>query len=109
MDSQLERRSAPRVAVEYPVFYYYLPPNAARSRMIDLSVGGAAVEAPDPFPIGSTTSFVCVMGGGDVVEFTARVISVRPMTDEKFRIGVAFTHLSDTARQRVAEATHAYA
>ncbi len=103
-----ERRSAPRIPVEYPVFFHYLPPNPPETRMLDLSIGGAAIEAPDPFPIGSKTSFVFVTTLQQVIECTARVIWVSPLSESKYRVGVCFTSMNDDARQQIAKATLAH-
>lgn len=100
-----ERRSVPRREVNYTVFFYYALPESPTTKMLDLSAGGAAVEAFDALPIGSETSFVFVMNRSNAIECRARVISVQPHSDCKYRIGVRFTGLSDAARQLVAQAT----
>lgn len=105
MSSLIERRTHPRVTVDYSVFYYYTLPNHPETKMLNLSMEGAAIEALDPFPVGARTSFVFVLGKAQVVHCQARVVSVAPLPNSKYRIGVRFTELSDEGRQLVARAT----
>lgn len=104
-----ERRSGPRFTVDYIVFFHYLLPNRPTTRMIDLSMEGAAVEALDALPVGSQTSFVFAMNEQDVIECFARVISVVPLTDCKYRVGVSFVGLTANGRQLVTLATQSAA
>jgi hypothetical protein len=103
MQSNSERRSSPRVAVNYSVIYHYTPPYAPPTKMLNLSVEGAAVEALDPLPVGAKTSFVFVVDTRRVVDCQAQVISVQPLPDSRYRVGVRFTHLSEQGRELVSQ------
>ena len=105
MDHTHERRSAPRVEVDYAVFFYYLPPNTPSTKMLNLSVGGAALEALDPLPLGSRTSFVVVTNTREVIECSGHVTHVRPLSDSKYQIGIRFIDLTETARELLWQAT----
>lgn len=102
-----ERRSAPRIVVNYPVIFFYAPPNRPATKMLDLSAQGAAVETDDPLPIGASTSFLFLMNEHDVIECNARVISVQPLAPSKYRVGVRFLRLADKARELVLSLTQA--
>lgn len=105
MEQTFERRSAPRIAVDFPVFYHYLPPNPPPTKLFNLSIGGAAVEALDPLPLGSKTSFVIVTHNRDVIECSGQVTYVSPLTESRYRIGVRFNGLSETAHELLAQVT----
>lgn len=101
MQPNTDRRSSPRVPVDYSVIYHYTPPYAPPTKMLDLSLEGASLEALDPLPVGAKTSFVFVLDMRRVVDCQAQVISVMPLSNSRYRIGVRFTHLTAHGRELV--------
>lgn len=69
--------------------------------MLDLSPEGALLEALDPLPIGAKTSFVFVLDMHRVVDCQAQVISVLPLSESRYRLGVRFTHLTEQGRELI--------
>lgn len=92
--TQNERRTSPRMPVRYPIVYFYAPPNSPRMHTIDLSEGGAAIEAQDPLPLGAAVSFMIVAGNDQVVETNATVVHVRAAAQSPYRVGVSFPSLT---------------
>lgn len=101
--SNNERRSSPRVAVDYTVFYDYSVANRPKTKLLDVSIEGAGLEALTPAPIGTVTSFVFVTHRFQAIPCQAQVCSVRPLADGKFRLGVRFLRLSEQGKQLVTQ------
>jgi len=101
--SERERRALPRVAVQCPISYFYLPPSPTSpdTHVVDLSLKGARIEVPDPLIPGSVIAFQIITSERQVVDARARVIHVQPRADAFFRVGVQFTALSETARAQI--------
>ncbi|HZQ07844.1 MAG TPA: PilZ domain-containing protein [Anaerolineae bacterium] len=93
MNGVRERRVSPRFAAQYPVFYYYLPYSAPRTRTINLSKGGAGIEALDRLPLGASVAFLIVMDEDKILNATGTVIHVEPREDARYSIGVQFSAL----------------
>lgn len=104
MPSKTERRASPRVAVDLPVFYAYSLANRPKTNVLDLSVEGAGLEALEPLAIGSVTSFVFVTSAFQAIACQAKVMSLQPLPDAKYRVGVRFLNISEEGRQVVAQA-----
>lgn len=99
--------AARRVAVDFPVIFYYAATHAPHTRMLDLGLDGATLVALDPLPLGSKTSFVFVLNQREVIECAGRVVSVQPLERARYRVEVDFVELSDATRMLVAKAVEA--
>jgi hypothetical protein len=97
--SERERRNVPRVSVQCPIKYFYLPPSAnpPETHVVDLNLKGARIEVPDPLIPGSVIAFQIITSERQVVDARARVIHVLPEPNAYFRVGVQFLVLSDNA------------
>ena len=101
MQPDIERRSSPRVAVDYTVFYDYSVANRPKTKLLDVSIEGAGLEALKPADIGTVTSFVFVTHGFQAIPCQAQVCSIRPLGDGKYRLGVRFLRLPEEGKQIV--------
>jgi PilZ domain len=99
----IDRRSSPRVAVDYTVFYDYSVGNRPKTKLLDVSIEGAGLEALNPADVGTVTSFVFVTHGFQAIPCQAEVCSIRPLNDGKYRLGVRFLRLSDEGKQLVTQ------
>lgn len=97
--TRIERRTSPRVPVRYPIVYFYAAPNSPRMHTIDLSEGGAAIEAQDPLPLGAAISFVIVAGNDHVVEANGTVVHVHAAPQVPYRVGVSFPSTTPGVRE----------
>ena len=97
-ETNIERRMSPRVPVRYPITYSYLPPNPPPTRTIDLSEGGAAIEALDPLPVSAAITFLIVADKDQVVEGRATVVHVQSGPSFPYRMGIRFSGLSPNDR-----------
>ena len=99
MLSERERRNVPRVSVQCPIKYFYLPPSAnpPETHVVDLNLKGARIEVPDPLIPGSVIAFQIITSERQVVDAHGRVIHVQAEPNAFFRVGVQFLALSDTA------------
>ena len=104
MLSDHERRTLPRVSVQCPIKYFYLPPspNPPETHVVDLNVKGARVEVPDPLIPGSVIAFQIITSERQVVDLRARVIHVQAEPNAFFRVGVQFLVLSANAHTLIA-------
>jgi len=104
MVSPSERRAFPRVSVQCPIKYFYLPPslNPPDTRVIDLSQVGACIEVPDPLILGSVIAFHIITSERGVVNAQARVVHVQAKANTFFRVGVQFVSPSENARALIA-------
>jgi len=102
--SNVERRVLPRVSVQCPIKYFYLPPspNPPETNLVDLTVEGARIEVPDPLIPGSVIAFQIITSERRVVDAHARVIHVQARPGTFFRVGVQFTVLSEEAHALIA-------
>ena len=104
MLSNRERRAFPRIGVQCPIKYFYLPPspNPPDTHVIDLTLEGARIEVPDPLIPGSVIAFQIITSERHVVDARARVIHVQARPGSFFRAGVQFTPLSENAHTHIA-------
>jgi c-di-GMP-binding flagellar brake protein YcgR len=90
-----ERRTSRRVPVQCPVKYFYLPSlNAPETRTLDLSAGGARIEAVDPLTPGASVAFQIITPEHHVVDVRAQVVHRSFEEYRPYRVGVRFTGLS---------------
>ena len=104
MLSNRERRTLPRLSVQCPIKYFYLPPspNSPETHVVDLNLKGARVEVPDPLILGSVIAFQIITSDRQVVDVRARVIHVQAQPNAFFRVGVQVLMLSENAHTHIA-------
>ncbi|MEW5718722.1 MAG: PilZ domain-containing protein [Chloroflexota bacterium] len=104
MLSNRERRLLPRFSVDCPIKYFYLPPSPhpPETSVVNLSMLGACILAPDPLILGSVIAFQIITAERKVVDARARVIHVESKPNAFFRVGVQFLALSEDARTLIA-------
>ncbi len=107
-----ERRQFKRIPVPCTVNYYHLAPspNPPVFHAINLSLGGACIEAPEPHVPGAVLAFYLITPSRRATDVRAKVIYFRAAQPELYYVGVRFTNLSPQDRTILArEIEHASA
>ncbi len=100
-----ERRAFKRFPVSCKVSYFYLPPssNPPTFQTLNLSLGGACVEAPEPLVPGSSVAFHLITPSRYAADVRAQVVFSKPAKPALYHVGVRFTTLSTQDRAILAD------
>lgn len=97
-DTVTDRRRSPRVAIVGSLQGTTIPPDATVT-VLDMSLGGMAIEVSVPFTVGDIHDFELTLGDGAAVVLRGRIVHSRPVAgpapDPLYAVGVQFVDDDD--------------